>query len=48
MLIVFSPSVGGAAFAVPVAVAWIDLTGFERYVWFYLVGAGRGNGPPST
>ncbi|RCG28695.1 hypothetical protein DQ384_23460 [Sphaerisporangium album] len=25
---------GGAAFAVSVGVAWLDMTGFEQYVWF--------------
>jgi len=30
---------GGAAFAVSVGVAWLDLTSFEQYVWFSFVGA---------
>jgi len=30
---------GGAAFAVSVGVAWLDLTNFEQYVWFSFVGA---------
>jgi len=29
----------GAAFAVSVGVAWVDLTSFEQYVWFSFVGA---------
>jgi hypothetical protein len=34
-----SPSVGRAAVAVSVVGAWLDLTGFEHYVWFSVVGA---------
>jgi iron complex transport system permease protein len=30
---------GGAAFAVSVSVAWLDLTSFEQYVWFSFGGA---------
>jgi hypothetical protein len=30
---------GGAAFAVSVGVAWLDLTSFEQYVWFSFIGA---------
>jgi len=30
---------GGAAFAVSVGVAWLDLPSFEQYVWFSFVGA---------
>ena len=30
---------GGAAFAVSVGVAWLDLSSFEQYVWFSFVGA---------
>jgi hypothetical protein len=33
-MLIVSPSVGGAAFAVSVGVAWLDLTSFEQYVWF--------------
>jgi hypothetical protein len=32
-------TLGGAAFAVSVGVAWLDLTSFEEYVWFSFVGA---------
>jgi hypothetical protein len=32
-------TLGGAAFAVSVGVAWLDLTSFEQYVWFSFVGA---------
>src|SRR3954454_14053445 len=32
VMLIVSPSVGRAAFALPVGVAWLDLTGFEQYV----------------
>ena len=34
-------TLGGAAFAVSVGVAWLDLTSFEQYLWFSFVGASR-------
>jgi hypothetical protein len=33
-MLIVTPSVGGAAFAVSVGVAWLDLTSFEQYVSF--------------
>src|SRR5918994_4826746 len=39
-MLIVSPSVGrGPPSRSPVGVAWLDLTSFEQYVWFSLVGA---------
>src|ERR1039457_6030137 len=38
-MLIVSPSVRRAAFAVSVGLAWLDLTSFEQYVWFSFVGA---------
>jgi hypothetical protein len=36
---------GGAAFAVAVGVAWLDLISFEQYVWFSFASARGASGP---
>src|SRR5215216_4769896 len=36
---------GGAAFAVSLGVAWLDLTSFEHYVWFSFASARGASGP---
>jgi hypothetical protein len=38
-MLIVSPSVKRAAFAVSVGVAWLDLTSCEQYVRFTFVGA---------
>jgi hypothetical protein len=47
-MLIVSPSVRRAAFAVSVGVAWLDPTSFEQYVWLSFDGVGRGKGPLST
>jgi hypothetical protein len=42
-MLIVSPSVGGAAFAASVGVAWLDLTSLAQYVWFSCASA-RGAG----
>jgi hypothetical protein len=44
-MLIVSPSLGGAAFAVSVGVAWLDLAGFEQYVWFSFASTHGASGP---
>jgi len=44
-MLIVSPLLGGAAFAVSVGVAWLDLTSFEEYVWFSFASARGAAGP---
>jgi hypothetical protein len=44
-MLIVSPSVGRAAFAVSVGVAWLDLTSFEQYVRFSFASARGASGP---
>jgi hypothetical protein len=41
-MLIVSPFVRRAAFAVPVGVVWLDQTSSEQYLWFSFVGAVAG------
>jgi hypothetical protein len=38
-MLIGSPSITRGAFAISVAVGWLDLTSFEQHVWFYFASA---------